>query len=191
MSADSDASNRREALLDCLAKKAYRFGSFTLSSGRHSLHYVNCKLVSLSGKGLYLLAPALLEQIEPETKAVAGLTLGADPLVSSVAMVATQLKRHLDALIIRKEPKEHGTSAWLEGPLPEPGSRVTVLEDVVTTGNSSLRAVRQLRQAGQIVNRVVAIVDREEGGCDALSAEGLELISLFRLEELARRASEE
>ena len=191
MSTDpNDIDRRRTLLLDRLAKEAYRFGHFTLTSGRRSLHYINCKPVSLSGEGLNLLAQVLLEHVALETRAVAGLTLGADPLVSSVAMLATQLNRRLDALIIRKEAKGHGTGAWLEGPLLQPGSRVTILEDVVTTGNSSLKAARQLRQAGHIVGRVVTIIDREEGGCSALLAEGLELVSLFRLEELVRRAAE-
>jgi orotate phosphoribosyltransferase len=93
--------------------------------------------------------------------------------------------RRLDALIVRKEAKGHGTGAWLEGPLPHPGSRVTVLEDVVTTGGSAIKAVTQLRQAGYVVERVVAIVDRQEGGEAAMREAGLELRSLFLLEELA------
>jgi orotate phosphoribosyltransferase len=117
--------------------------------------------------------------------AVAGLTLGADPLVSAVAMRAALNGRPLDALIVRKEAKGHGTGAWLEGPLPPPGSRVTVLEDVVTTGGSAIKAVTQLRQAGYVVERVVAIVDRQEGGEAAMREAGLELRSLFLLEELA------
>ena len=86
---------------------------------------------------------------------------------------------------MRKEAKGHGTGAWLEGPLPAPGVRITVLEDVVTTGGSSLKAVRQLRDAGYKVERVVTIVDREEGGDAAMTAENLELISLFKLSEIA------
>ncbi|MFM8974467.1 MAG: orotate phosphoribosyltransferase, partial [Vulcanococcus sp.] len=117
--------------------------------------------------------------------AVAGLTLGADPLVSGVAQAAALAGRSLDALIVRKEPKGHGTGAWLEGPLPQPGSRITVLEDVVTTGGSSLKAVKQLREAGYGVDLVVTIVDRQEGGLEAMTAAGLELRSLFLLEEVA------
>jgi len=177
------------ALLPLLATKAYRHGSFTLASGRTSHHYVNCKPVSLSGSGLALLGALMLEQVEPEARAVAGLTLGADPLVSAVAMRAALGGRGLDALIVRKEAKGHGTGAWLEGPLPEPGSTITVLEDVVTTGGSSLKAVHQLREAGFRVERVVTIVDRQEGGLDAMTAAGLELRSLFLLEEVAAAAS--
>ena len=181
----STAPEQRQRLLDLLAERAYRHGSFTLASGRSSNHYVNCKPVSLSGEGLALLAARMLDLVEPQAVAVAGLTLGADPLVSGVAQAAALAGRPLDALIVRKEAKGHGTGAWLEGPLPEPGAAITVLEDVVTTGGSSLKAVTQLRQAGYTVNRVVTIVDRQEGGGAAMAAAGLELVSLFLLEEVA------
>jgi len=185
----ASAAAKRAELLERLARRAYRHGEFTLASGRRSHHYVNCKPVSLSGEGLALLGCLLLEQVEPEASAVAGLTLGADPLVSAVAMAAAQGGRSLDALIVRKEAKGHGTGAWLEGPLPEPGSTITVLEDVVTTGGSSLKAVQQLRQAGYVVKRVVTIVDRQEGGLEAMVAAGLELCSLFLLEDVAATAA--
>ena len=122
---------------------------------------MNCKPVALSGSGLALLSPAMLALVEADAAAVGGLTLGADPLVSGVAMAAAQQGRALDALIVRKEAKGHGTGAWLEGPLPAAGARVTVLEDVVTTGGSSIKAVNQLKEAGYSVERVVTIVDRE------------------------------
>ena len=182
------AAGRRQLLLERLAERAYRHGNFTLASGRSSNHYVNCKPVSLSGEGLALLGEQLLAEVEADAVAVAGLTLGADPLVSAVALQAALTGRPLDALIVRKEAKGHGTGAWLEGPLPAAGSTVTVLEDVVTTGGSSLKAVTQLRQAGYRVNRVVAIVDRQEGGLEAMTTADLELRSLFQLEEIAATA---
>jgi orotate phosphoribosyltransferase len=181
----SEAAAMRRLLLERLAGRAYRHGSFTLASGRTSPHYVNCKPVSLSGEGLALLGALLLEHVENSAAAVAGLTLGADPLVSAVAMRAALDGRVLEALIVRKQAKGHGTGAWLEGPLPAAGSTITVLEDVVTTGGSSLQAVHQLREAGYRVNRVVAIVDRQEGGLEAMTEAGLELRSLFQLEEVA------
>ena len=180
----------RERLLHRLAESAYRRGQFTLASGRSSEHYVNCKPVSLSGTGLVLISTAMLENVEVDAVAVAGLTLGADPLVSGVAMAAAQTGRPLEALIVRKQAKGHGTGAWLEGPLPQVGALVTVLEDVVTTGGSSIQAVNQLRQAGYSVQRVITIVDREEGGQDAMDEAGLQLVSLFRLSEVAARARE-
>jgi orotate phosphoribosyltransferase len=179
------AEAQRDLLLSLLASRAYRRGTFTLASGRTSAHYVNCKPVSLSGLGLALLGRLLLPEVEPEAAAVAGLTLGADPLVSAVALQAALEGRPLDALIVRKEAKGHGTGAWLEGPLPAAGATITVLEDVVTSGGSALKAARQLREAGYAVRRVVAIVDRQEGGEAALAEEGLELRSLFPLERVA------
>ena len=180
----------RQVLLDRLAREAYRHGEFTLASGRSSEHYVNCKPVALSGSGLALLSPAMLSLVDREAVAVGGLTLGADPLVSGVAMAAAQQGRDLNALIVRKQAKGHGTGAWLEGPLPEAGALVTVLEDVVTTGGSSIQAVKQLKEAGYRVRRVVTIVDREEGGQDAMDEAGLQLVSLFRLSEVAAKARE-
>jgi len=187
--ASASPNPARERLLTLLAERAYRLGQFTLASGRTSPHYVNCKPVSLSGEGLELLGAQLLQHVEAQAVAVAGLTLGADPLVSAVAMRASLDGRPLDALIVRKEAKGHGTGAWLEGPLPPAGATICVLEDVVTSGGSALKAVEQLRQAGYRVDRVVAIVDREEGGLETLTAAGLELASLFRLSEVAARSS--
>jgi len=123
----------------------------------------------------------MLEHIE--TPVVAGLTLGADPLVSGVSVCSALDMRLVNALIVRKEPKGHGTQAWIEGPLFPKGTKVTVLEDVVTTGGSAIKAVEKLRDAGYEVNRIVSIVDRQEGGKDAIIKEGLELISLFTLED--------
>ncbi len=179
----------KDKLLDMLALDAYRYGDFTLSSGRKSHHYVNCKPVSLSGTGLALLGVLLLEKVEEDAVAVAGLTLGADPLVSCVAMAAAQNNRCLDGLIVRKQAKGHGTGAWLEGPLPPKGSLITVLEDVVTTGGSSIKAVNQLREAGYLVSRVVSIVDRQEGADINLKKSGLELISLYELQDLVSCAT--
>ena len=169
-------------LLYFLKQNAYKEGEFKLSSGKTSEHYVNCQPVTLTGRGLTLVSMMLLDHVD--TEAVGGLTLGADPLVSGVAVCSALDGRLVDALIVRKEPKGHGTRAWIEGPnLPE-GTKVTVLEDVVTTGGSAIKAAEKLRDAGYVVDRVVAIVDRQEGGADALKDAGLELKSLFILEEL-------
>jgi len=183
----SYSKSSRSALLKLLAQKSYRYGDFTLSSGVKSNHYVNCKPISLSGMGISLLSVGLLEQVEDEAVSVAGLTLGADPLVSGVSLAAELSGRELNSLIVRKEPKGHGTGQWLEGPLPPKGAVVTVLEDVVTSGGSSLKAVEQLRLAGYKITRVVTIVDRQEGGADAMSQKGIDLISLFLLDEIIQQ----
>ena len=144
----------------------------------------------MDSRGLWLTSHLLLKTIEYDSKAVAGLTLGADPLVSGVAMASygfwakTNPKFMVDgALIVRKEPKGHGTQAWIEGPVLPEGSKVTVLEDVITTGGSSFFAVEKLRDAGYVVERVVCVVNRQEGGREFLESKGLRLISLFQLED--------
>ena len=159
-------------------------GEFTLSSGKTSDHYVNCKPVTLTGRGLTLASMMLLEHVN--TRVVAGLTLGADPLVSGVAVCSALDMRLVDALIVRKEAKGHGTQAWIEGPEIPEGTKITVLEDVITTGGSAIKAVKKLRDAGYKVDRIVAVVDRQEDSeADiAMKEEGLELISLFTLKEL-------
>ena len=154
----------KQELLGLLKSYAYKKGDYTLSSGRKSEHYVNCKPVTLSSRGLTLSSVMLLEAVEKESVAVAGLTLGADPLVSGVAVVCGLDNIKVDALIVRKEAKGHGTQAYIEGPLPEKGATITVLEDVITTGGSAIQAVKRLRDAGYTVNRVAAIVDRQEDG---------------------------
>ena len=182
----------KEELLTLLKENAYKKGEFTLSSGKTSEHYVNCKPVTLSGRGLTLASIMLLEHVEKDSVAVAGLTLGADPLVSGVAVVSGLDKRLLNALIVRKEAKGHGTQAWIEGLLPPEGTHVTVLEDVITTGGSSIKAVEKLRDAGYVVDRVVAIVDRQEDGeADiAMKEAGLELRSLFSLRDFTNGKNE-
>ncbi len=175
----------RDELLELLKKNAYQKGEFKLSSGKTSEHYVNCKPVTLTGRGLTLASILLLEHIEEGSAAGGGLTLGADPLVSGVVVVAGLDKRLLDGLIVRKEAKGHGTQAWIEGPsLPE-GSRVTVLEDVITTGGSAIKAATRLRDAGYDVNRVVSIVDRQENGeaDEFMESAELELYSIFTLKD--------
>ena len=167
----------KKELIDILKKYAYKHGRFTLSSGEESEHYVNCKPVILTGKGLEVVSTMMLDHID--TACVAGLTLGADPLVSGVALVGKGA-----GLIIRKEPKGHGTQSQIEGPLPPIGTTVTVLEDVTTTGASAIKAVEVLRNSGYHVNRVVTIVDRQEGAVDAMMEVGLEFRSLVTLEEL-------
>ena len=177
----------KEELLKLLKENAYKKGEYTLSSGKTSEHYVNCKPVTLNGRGLTLASVMLLEHVERDSAAVGGLTLGADPIVSGVVVVAGLDKRLLDGLIVRKEPKGHGTGAWIEGPeLPE-GSKVTVLEDVITTGGSAIKAVKRIRDAGYKVERVVSIVDRQEDdeATTAMKLAGLELYSIFTLKDLS------
>ena len=173
----------KDELLIRLKEFAYKKGEYTLSSGKTSEHYVNCKPVTLTGRGLTLASMMLLEHVD--TPVVAGLTLGADPLVSGVAVCSALDMKMVDALIVRKEPKGHGTGAWIEGPEFPEGTKVTVLEDVITTGGSAIKAVKQLRDAGYEVKRVVSIVDRQENSeaDTAMKLAGLELKSLYTLKD--------
>ena len=175
----------KDELLELLKKDAYKKGEYTLSSGKKSEHYVNCKPVTLSGRGLTLASLMMLQQVK--TSYVAGLTLGADPLVSGVSLVSALDSRLVNGLIVRKEAKGHGTQAWIEGLLPPEGTVITVLEDVITTGGSAIKAVEKLRDAGYVVNTVVSIVDRQEDdeANSAMKLSGLELKSLFTLDEIA------
>ena len=174
----------RHTLLELLRERAYRKGQFTLSSGKESEHYVNCKPVTLSCEGNALLAHLMIKHVEKEAVAVGGLTLGADPLVCGIAQKAYYKgNRHIDALIIRKNPKGYGTKEVIEGNKPPKGSVVTVLEDVTTTGGSAMTAVNVLRDAGYIVNRVVAIVDRMDDH-KVWEENNIEFRSLFQLFEL-------
>ena len=175
----------RDELLELLKKDAYKKGEYTLSSGKKSEHYVNCKPVTLSGRGLTLASLLMLQEVK--TSYVAGLTLGADPLVSGVSLVSALDSRLVNGLIVRKEAKGHGTQAWIEGLLPPEGTVITVLEEVITTGGSAIKAVEKLRDAGYVVNTVVSIVDRQEDdeANAAMKLSGLELKSLFSLEEIA------
>ena len=175
----------RDELLELLKKDAYKKGEYTLSSGKKSEHYVNCKPVTLSGRGLTLASLLMLQEVK--TSYVAGLTLGADPLVSGVSLVSALDSRLVNGLIVRKEAKGHGTQAWIEGLLPSEGTVITVLEDVITTGGAAIKAVEKLRDAGYVVNTVVSIVDRQEDdeANSAMKLSGLELKSIFTLDEIA------
>ena len=154
--------------------------------GQKTEHYVNCKTITLTGRGLTLASLLLLKEVE--TTVVGGLTLGADPLVSGVAVLSALDSRLVNAVIVRKEAKGHGTEAWIEGPVLPEGTKVTVLEDVITTGGSAIKAAKRLREAGYVVERVVSIVDRQENGeaDTAMKLAGLELRSLFKLEDLIK-----
>ena len=174
----------RQTLLKLLKERAYRKGQYTLSSGKESEHYVNCKPVTLSCEGNALLSHLMIKWIEKNAVAVGGLTLGADPLVCGIAQKAYyKCNKHIDALIIRKNPKGYGTKEVIEGHKPPKGSVVTVLEDVTTTGGSAMTAVNVLRDAGYIVNRVVTIVDRMDDH-KIWEDNNINFISLFMLSEL-------
>ena len=138
----------------------------------------------MSVEGAFTIGHLFLSVLPPNTQAVAGLTLGADPLVSAVTVVSAYENRPLSGIIVRKKPKGHGTNAYLEGkPLP-PQGKVVVLEDVVTTGQSALFAVEQLQAAGYEVSQILAIIDREQGGKELYEKQGIPFQALFSIREV-------
>ncbi|NES76611.1 MULTISPECIES: orotate phosphoribosyltransferase [Okeania] len=179
-----DLTTIKQELLDLLCNLAYREGDFILSSGQRSSYYINGKYVTLHPQGALAIGRLLLSILPEDTQGVAGLTLGADPIVTAVSVVSAYENRPIPALIIRKQAKGHGTMAYIEGPSLEANARVVVLEDVVTTGASAMLAVNRLREASYQVHRVFALVDREQGGRELYQKEGLQFESIFTISEL-------
>jgi len=187
LNASTDLTSLRQLLLDLFCHLAYKEGDFVLSSGQRSSYYINGKQVTLHPQGALAIGRLLLSQLPTDTQAVAGLTLGADPIVSAVSVVSALENRPIPALIIRKESKGHGTMAYIEGPSLPAGAKVVVLEDVVTTGQSALKAVERLREAGYDVNQVIALVDRQQGGSELYQQSGLDFQALFSIKDLQTR----
>jgi orotate phosphoribosyltransferase len=185
--ASTDLTTLRQLLLDLFCQLAYREGDFVLSSGQRSSYYINGKQVTLHPQGALAIGRLLLSQLPSDTKAVAGLTLGADPIVSAVSVVSALENRPIPALIVRKEAKGHGTMAYIEGPSLPVGAKVVVLEDVVTTGQSAMKAVERLKNAGYEVEQVIALVDRQQGGAELYNSAGLKFQSLFNIQEIQKR----
>jgi orotate phosphoribosyltransferase len=178
-----------DRLLSLLAERSARRGQFTLASGRQSTLYIDARLTTMSPDGLALIGPLALAALHESgwhIDAVGGLTLGADPISYAIAYASAATEGPLRAFTVRKEAKAHGTGRLIEGPFRE-GDRVAVVEDVITTGGSALRAVEAIRAAGGSVTGVLALVDREEGGYEALENAGLPVIALARATEIVRR----
>ena len=180
----------RQQLLDLFCQVAYREGDFVLSSGQRSTYYINGKQVTLHPQGGVGVGRILLPMLPANTVAVAGLTLGADPIVTAVSVAAAYAGQEIAALIVRKEAKGHGTQAFIEGPTLPEGSSVVVLEDVVTTGQSALKAVDRLRDAGYTVDRVISLIDREQGGAELYREKGLAFEAVFSIGDLQRHWKE-
>jgi orotate phosphoribosyltransferase len=172
---------KRARLLELLRTRAFQEKEVTLSSGLKSNFYIDCKQVSLDAEGAALIGElfhAAIDEVAPAAVAVGGLTLGADPLATATSMFSFQAGHPRAAFIVRKEPKGHGTNQWVESTkLPE-GAKVVILEDVVTTGASTLRAIERARGAGLDVLHAVGLVDRLEGGREAVEAQA-PLTTLF------------
>jgi orotate phosphoribosyltransferase len=165
---------KRTRLLELLRAKAFQEREVVLSSGRTSNFYIDCKQVSLDAEGAYLIGElfhAVIEEVAPQAVAVGGLTLGADPVATATSVVSFQHGRPRAAFIVRKEPKGHGTNQWIESTRLPPGAAVVIVEDVVTTGASTLKAIERARLAGLSVVHAIGLVDRLEGGREAVTRE--------------------
>lgn len=173
-------------LIALLQDRSIRFGEFTLASGATSSYYIDCRLTTMSAQGQVLIGPLGLEAIRKagwQPRSVGGLTMGADPVSYAIAAASAYEEVPIDAFSVRKEAKQHGTGRVIEGNF-DAGDAVVVIEDVITSGGSALRAVEAVRAAGGTVLGVLAVVDREAGGREAIEAAGLGVIALVRVSEL-------
>jgi orotate phosphoribosyltransferase len=173
-------------LVQLLASRSARRGEFTLASGRPSTLYIDARLTTMSPEGLTLIGALGLHALERagwSVEAVGGLTLGADPIAYAIAYASAATPMPIRAFTVRKEAKAHGLGRLIEGPFRS-GDRVAVIEDVITTGGSALRAAKAIAEAGGRIAGVLALVDREEGGREALEKEGLTVIALTRSSEI-------
>jgi orotate phosphoribosyltransferase len=173
----------RARLLELLRTLSFERRKVILASGRESNFYIDCRRTTLTAEGHWLIGRLLLDRIlrvDPPVAGVGGMTLGADPIASAVSFASWAAARPLQAFLVRKEAKGHGTGQYVEGlALLPPGSRVAVVEDVVTTGGSGLLACERAEAAGLQVAGIFALVDREEGGREAFEARGYRLETLF------------
>lgn len=181
---DHDA--RRAELLRLIKETAFIEGDVTLASGKKSTFYIDGKQVTLNPKGAYLTASLILDLLDDvEVDAIGGPAIGADPILGAMAVLCFERGRNMSFFMVRKEPKGHGRRQLIEGPPLRNGSKVVVLEDVVTTGGSIVRAIDAVKgECDAMVVKAVAIVDREEGAEEALRRLGIPLCSVFKAREL-------
>lgn len=179
----------RDQLLTLLADRSARHGQFTLASGKESTLYIDARLTTMCPEGLALIGPlglAMLRKAAWPVDAIGGLTLGADPISYAISYASAAGQDPLRAFTVRKEAKAHGTGRLIEGPF-RAGDRVAIIEDVITTGGSALRAIDAVRAAGGIIAGVLALVDREEGGRAAIEQAGLSVLTLATASEILPR----
>jgi orotate phosphoribosyltransferase len=177
-------------LRDIIRQKSLRIGDFTLSSGKKSSYYLDCRMTTLDPRGALLIGRLILERIRTHNvraDAIGGLTMGADPIATAVAVVSSLEGAPISAFIVRKEAKGHGTQRSIEGYDGKPGSRVVVVDDVCTTGDSILKAAEKAEEAGYQVVAAFCVVDREEGGTE-LIAKRYPFYPLFTAKDLLKDA---
>lgn len=176
----------RSTLIALLAARSTKRGQFTLASGKSSTLYIDARLTTMSPEGLSLIGSIGLGALREESwkvDSVGGLTLGADPIACAISYASAASEKPLRAFTVRKQAKEHGTGKLIEGPFSS-GDRVAIIEDVITTGRSALQAIEAVRSAGGTIAGVLALVDREEGGRQAIEATGIQVVSIVRASEI-------
>ena len=185
------ANERSQRLLDILVDESLRFGEFQLASGATSDYYIDGKYTTLHPEGVLQIAHLMLDRLDSlGLDAVGGVTLGGDPIVGAMAAVSHERGKPLHAFIIRKQSKDHGTMRMIEGYELTPGSKVAVVEDVVSTGGSALRAIDSVEETGAKVTHVLSVVDRVMGADEAFEERGIDYSALFSKEQLLDRAEE-
>jgi orotate phosphoribosyltransferase len=177
----------KERLIELILEKAFRYSAeptFKLVSGRMSNYYFNCKAVTLHPEGMHLIGNIIFDMIQDQNaRGIGGLTLGADPIASAVAYTSFLRGNPLEAFVVRKSAKSHGTMQWIEGNIGK-GDRVVIVDDVITTGKSTIEAVTKAKEAGLEIARVIALVDRQEGGRENIEALGLTVDPVVTREEV-------
>jgi orotate phosphoribosyltransferase len=180
----SDPEQDLKELLGFLKERALQFGNFTLTSGKTSSYYFDGKQVTLYPKGACLLAKIIIHKVKnDDIQALGGLTIGADPIVGAVAALAYPMGLDIKTFIVRKEVKKHGSQRLIEGPKLLPGDRVVIVEDVITTGGSSIKAIEAVNNEGGKVVKVVPLVDRMEGGREKIEQMGIEVDPVFTVRD--------
>ncbi len=175
----------RERLLQLIKARAFKTGDFTLSSGKKSSYYLNSKIITLDAEGAYLVAKILIGMLPIEQlDAFGGMTLGADPITGAMIALSYWHSTPVNGFIIRKEAKGHGTESQYEGPPLPNNAKVAIVEDVVTTGKSAMKAIEVIEALGAEVKYVVGIVDRQEGGREAFEKKGITFLSIFTKDEI-------
>ncbi len=173
----------REALKTLVREKALKFGDFTLASGKQAKYYLDCRQITLDAQGARLVGEGMLEILSGDLPdLVGGMAIGADPITAAILTLAGLRGAPLRGVMVRKEPKQHGTGKLVEGPF-NAGESLVIVEDVVTTGGSSLKAIEHCEAVGLKVRRVLAIIDRLEGGREAFAAKGYELTTLLTIRD--------
>ena len=182
-------NSSRDSLQLLLAERSARRGQFTLSSGRESTLYIDARLTTMSPEGLVLVGQLGLQALHESgwnVQAVGGLTLGADPVAYAIAYTSVSTGQLIRAFSVRKEAKTHGTGRLIEGPFIS-GDKVAIVEDVITTGSSAVKAITAVQNAGGIVAGVLAVVDRDEGGREAIEELGIPVVALTTAEQIIAR----